>query len=145
MTYAVVDTAARRMRYARAGHNPLIHMEARTGRTRVLAPAGLGLGLDPGDRFEKILEEDEVHRLIAHEDAAVRAHRHRDPLLGGDLRLVRHGERDVDATAHHGCRDHEYEEQDEHHVDERRDVDLAESSASSAAVVRERHGYSTNR
>jgi serine phosphatase RsbU (regulator of sigma subunit) len=60
MTYAVVDTAARRMRYARAGHNPLIHLQARTGRTRVLTPAGLGLGLDPGDRFEKILEEDEV-------------------------------------------------------------------------------------
>ncbi len=60
MTYAVVDTAARRMRYARAGHNPLIHLEARTGRTRVLTPAGLGLGLDAGDRFEKILEEDEV-------------------------------------------------------------------------------------
>ena len=48
------------MRYARAGHNPLIHLEARTGRTRVLTPAGLGLGLDAGDRFEKILEEDEV-------------------------------------------------------------------------------------
>jgi serine phosphatase RsbU (regulator of sigma subunit) len=60
MTYAVVDTAARRMRYARAGHNPLIHLQARTGRTRVLTPAGLGLGLDPGDRFERILEEDEV-------------------------------------------------------------------------------------
>jgi len=60
MTYAVVDTAARRMRYARAGHNPLIHLQARTGRTRVLTPAGLGLGLDPGDRFEQILEEDEV-------------------------------------------------------------------------------------
>ncbi len=60
MTYAVVDTAARRMRYARAGHNPLIHLQARTGRTRVLTPAGLGLGLDPGERFEKILEEDEV-------------------------------------------------------------------------------------
>ena len=60
MTYAVVDTAARRMRYARAGHNPLIHLQARTGRTRVLTPAGLGLGLDPGDRFEAILEEDEV-------------------------------------------------------------------------------------
>jgi hypothetical protein len=29
MTYAVVDTAARRMRYARAGHNPLIHLQAR--------------------------------------------------------------------------------------------------------------------
>jgi serine phosphatase RsbU (regulator of sigma subunit) len=60
MTYAVVDTAARRMRYARAGHNPLIHFQARTGGTRVLTPAGLGLGLDRGERFEKILEEDEV-------------------------------------------------------------------------------------
>jgi phosphoserine phosphatase RsbU/P len=60
MTYAVVDTAARRMRFARAGHNPVIHLEARTRRTRVLAPAGLGLGLDPGDRFDQILQEDEV-------------------------------------------------------------------------------------
>jgi serine phosphatase RsbU (regulator of sigma subunit) len=60
MTYAVVDTAARRMRYARAGHNPLIHFQARTGLTRVLTPAGLGLGLDRGERFERILEEEEV-------------------------------------------------------------------------------------
>ena len=60
MTYAVVDTAARRMRFARAGHNPLIHLEARTGRTSVLAPPGLGLGLDPGARFEAILEEAEL-------------------------------------------------------------------------------------
>ena len=28
MTYAVIDTAARRMRYARAGHNPIIHIQA---------------------------------------------------------------------------------------------------------------------
>ena len=60
MTYAVVDTIERRMRYARAGHSPMIHFEARTGTTRVLAPPGLGLGLDPGDRFDKILEEDTV-------------------------------------------------------------------------------------
>ena len=40
MTYAVVDTAARTMRFARAGHNPIIHLEARTGRTHVLAPSG---------------------------------------------------------------------------------------------------------
>ena len=57
MTYAVVDTAARTMRYARAGHNPILHLEAATGRTRVLAPPGLGLGMDAGDRFEQILEE----------------------------------------------------------------------------------------
>jgi serine phosphatase RsbU (regulator of sigma subunit) len=60
MTYAVVDTAVRCMRYARAGHNPMIHFEARTGRTRILAPAGLGLGLDRGERFERILEEETV-------------------------------------------------------------------------------------
>ncbi len=60
MTYAVVDIAERRMRFARAGHNPLIHLEARTGKTQVLTPPGLGLGLDPGDAFERILEEEEV-------------------------------------------------------------------------------------
>jgi serine phosphatase RsbU (regulator of sigma subunit) len=60
MTYAVVDTAARRMRFARAGHNPLIHLAARTGETRVLTPPGLGLGLDPGEGFERILEEEEI-------------------------------------------------------------------------------------
>jgi serine phosphatase RsbU (regulator of sigma subunit) len=57
MTYAIVDSTARTMRYARAGHNPILHLEAATGRTHVLAPPGLGLGLDPGDRFEQILEE----------------------------------------------------------------------------------------
>jgi serine phosphatase RsbU (regulator of sigma subunit) len=48
------------MRYARAGHNPVVHLEASTGRTRVLTPQGLGLGLDRGQRFAEILEEAEV-------------------------------------------------------------------------------------
>ncbi|HSD26289.1 MAG TPA: SpoIIE family protein phosphatase [Vicinamibacteria bacterium] len=60
MTYAVVDTARGVMRYARAGHNPIIQLEAATGRTRVLAPPGLGLGIDRGVRFEEILEEAEA-------------------------------------------------------------------------------------
>jgi len=60
MTYAVVDTAARSMRYARAGHNPILHLEKDSGRTRVLTPQGLGLGIDRGDRFEQILEEAQV-------------------------------------------------------------------------------------
>ena len=60
MTYAMVDTLARTMRFARAGHNPILHLEAATGRTKVLTPPGLGLGLDRGDRFEEILEEAEV-------------------------------------------------------------------------------------
>jgi serine phosphatase RsbU (regulator of sigma subunit) len=59
MSYAVLDPRARRMRYARAGHSPLIHRAA-TGATRLLAPPGLGLGLDGGDTFERVLEEMEV-------------------------------------------------------------------------------------
>jgi serine phosphatase RsbU (regulator of sigma subunit) len=60
MTYAVLDVGKRSMRFARAGHNPLIQLEAGTGKTRVLTPPGLGLGLDRGDRFDQILQEDEV-------------------------------------------------------------------------------------
>ncbi len=60
MTYAVVDTEARVVRFARAGHNPLIHLEAESGKTRVLTPPGLGLGLDRGEGFERILQEEEI-------------------------------------------------------------------------------------
>jgi serine phosphatase RsbU (regulator of sigma subunit) len=69
MTYAVFDSARRTMRHARAGHNPILHFEARTGKTHVLTPRGLGLGIDRGPRFEEVLEEVEV------------------PLLSGDLFL----------------------------------------------------------
>lgn len=57
MTYAVVDMVEGTLRYARAGHNPIIHLEAASGKTRVLVPQGLGLGMDRGERFEEILEE----------------------------------------------------------------------------------------
>ena len=57
MTYAVVDVASQTMRYARAGHNPVIRLEAATKKTHVLTPPGLGLGIDRGARFDEILEE----------------------------------------------------------------------------------------
>jgi serine phosphatase RsbU (regulator of sigma subunit) len=60
MTYAVVDVAAGRMRYARAGHNPLLHYDAGAGRARWLSPRGIGLGLDRGETFERLLEEAEL-------------------------------------------------------------------------------------
>jgi serine phosphatase RsbU (regulator of sigma subunit) len=56
----VVDVAEATLRFARAGHSPLIRFEARTGKTRLLAPPGIGLGLDRGDRFEQILQEEMV-------------------------------------------------------------------------------------
>jgi serine phosphatase RsbU (regulator of sigma subunit) len=67
MTYAVVDLDARTMTYARAGHTPLMFVpgpESRGDRSvRVLAPDGLvlGLNLDNGEMFERLLEEDTIN------------------------------------------------------------------------------------
>jgi len=63
VTYAVVDLRARTMTYARAGHTPLIYLPARpgdgSGKAQILAPSGmvLGLKLDRGEMFERLLEE----------------------------------------------------------------------------------------
>jgi len=67
MTYAVLDMRARTMTYARAGHTPLIYVPGHDGlpmtgraRARILAPDGLVLGLkiDNGELFERLLQED---------------------------------------------------------------------------------------
>ncbi len=57
MTYAVADVERRTLRYARAGHSPILQLEAASGRTRVLLPSGLGLGIDRGETFDRVLEE----------------------------------------------------------------------------------------
>jgi serine phosphatase RsbU (regulator of sigma subunit) len=63
MTYAVVDVMARTMTYARAGHTPLIVIpgpEAGSRTAQSLAPSGLVLGLkiDNGELFERLLTEE---------------------------------------------------------------------------------------
>jgi serine phosphatase RsbU (regulator of sigma subunit) len=60
MTYAVVDSMKRTLRVSRAGHNPLIHFDGRTGQTRLLSPPGLALGFDSGERFKTIIQEVEL-------------------------------------------------------------------------------------
>jgi len=60
MMYAVVSTQERVMRVARAGHNPLVHFDSAQAKARLVTPAGLGLGIDPGPRFDEILEEVEI-------------------------------------------------------------------------------------
>jgi serine phosphatase RsbU (regulator of sigma subunit) len=64
MTYAIVDMHERTLTYARAGHCPLIYRPAANGRgacgVQILAPDGLVLGLkiDNGEMFSKLLQED---------------------------------------------------------------------------------------
>jgi serine phosphatase RsbU (regulator of sigma subunit) len=62
MTYAVIDLRLRTMTYARAGHTPLIYVPgpgAVARRAHILAPDGLVLGLkiDSGEMFERLLQE----------------------------------------------------------------------------------------
>jgi sigma-B regulation protein RsbU (phosphoserine phosphatase) len=62
MTYGVVDVRAHTLTYARAGHCPLIRLPGPGSLSQgaeVLAPDGLvlGLKLDDGQMFERLLEE----------------------------------------------------------------------------------------
>src|SRR5437868_5138091 len=62
ITYSVIDLRARTMTYARAGHTPLIYVSGADAdrRVQILAPDGLVLGLkiDNGELFERLLEEE---------------------------------------------------------------------------------------
>jgi sigma-B regulation protein RsbU (phosphoserine phosphatase) len=65
MTYAVVDIDRRTMTYARAGHAPLLAISGAgtpSRHARLLAPSGLILGLkiDNGEMFDRLLEEDTI-------------------------------------------------------------------------------------
>jgi sigma-B regulation protein RsbU (phosphoserine phosphatase) len=68
MIYAVVDLRERSMTYARAGHTPLIYVpgpwndDAASRHARVLAPDGLvlGLKLDNGEMFERLLQQQTI-------------------------------------------------------------------------------------
>lgn len=60
MTYAIIDSMKRTLRVARAGHNPLIHFDGRTGLTHLLSPPGLALGFDTGETFGNVIQELEL-------------------------------------------------------------------------------------
>jgi serine phosphatase RsbU (regulator of sigma subunit) len=65
MTYAVIDLDAATMTYARAGHTPMMYLPGPgcgAREVQVLAPDGLVLGLkiDSGEMFERLLVEESL-------------------------------------------------------------------------------------
>ncbi len=60
MIYAVIDTKAKTLRYARAGHNPLLVVGRDTETISAPMPKGMALGLAEPQLFEKTLEETTV-------------------------------------------------------------------------------------
>ncbi len=63
MIYAVIDTRSRKVKFARAGHNPLALFSSNSTSARLFTPNGLALGLDDGDKFDSTLEEMEITLL----------------------------------------------------------------------------------
>lgn len=67
MIYAVLDTRSNEFAYANAGHNPLIHRQAATGKAQIVPSKGMAIGLDAGNIFAKAvtthtlkLEENDI-------------------------------------------------------------------------------------
>ncbi len=60
MFYAVLDSRRRVLRFARAGHNPGIVFRTGESQARLLQTAGIGLGLDAGEKFNRTLVEGEL-------------------------------------------------------------------------------------
>jgi sigma-B regulation protein RsbU (phosphoserine phosphatase) len=59
MFYAIIDLQSRKIRYSRAGHNPVILAGLRDEKQEFLTPKGVALGLDDGGVFDSVLEERE--------------------------------------------------------------------------------------
>jgi serine phosphatase RsbU (regulator of sigma subunit) len=91
MVYAVIDVKQKKMTYARAGHNPILQLSPNGERARVqvLAPEGMGLALDRGFQFEKILEEQSIPLVpgdffLFFTDGVTEAMNQRSELFGDD-------------------------------------------------------------
>ncbi|MCH8272642.1 MAG: SpoIIE family protein phosphatase [Candidatus Marinimicrobia bacterium] len=59
LTYAIIDKKKNIMKYARAGHMPILYYSKSKDEWTDLEPKGIGLGLDKGGIFDKIIEEKE--------------------------------------------------------------------------------------
>ncbi|MCH8956349.1 SpoIIE family protein phosphatase [candidate division KSB1 bacterium] len=60
MFYAVLDMKKRTLRFSRAGHNPAIVVHRSKESNTLLEPKGMAVGLEAGDKFNEILEENEI-------------------------------------------------------------------------------------
>ncbi len=60
MVYGILNTKTGEFVFARAGHNPVLYKKSGAGEIEYRIPGGLGLGLDTGTVFDKVIEEDKI-------------------------------------------------------------------------------------
>ena len=61
MFYAVLDSEAKELTFARAGHNPGIIINQNDGSSQELKTDGIALGLEEGSVFNRTLKEHSIH------------------------------------------------------------------------------------
>lgn len=60
LIYGVVDLKKKTFTFARAGHNPILHVKTNNGTIDALQPNGLGMGLTRGKIFDNKIQEIEL-------------------------------------------------------------------------------------
>jgi sigma-B regulation protein RsbU (phosphoserine phosphatase) len=65
--YGIFDLKEKTLTIASAGHNPLIVWRHKTGKTEMINPKGIAIGLDHGERYRSLIQE----KCIAIEDKDV--------------------------------------------------------------------------
>ncbi|MBD3287359.1 SpoIIE family protein phosphatase [candidate division KSB1 bacterium] len=60
MIFCIIDTKTKTLTCSRAGHCPLIYFNNEENRAAFIEPHGLGLGLEKGTKFSKIIEEKTI-------------------------------------------------------------------------------------
>ena len=63
LIYSIIDVNNGMMVFSRAGHTPLLHYSTKTDSCVFYKSPGIGLGLDNGKVFNKIIEEQTVQLL----------------------------------------------------------------------------------
>ncbi|HVG94363.1 MAG TPA: SpoIIE family protein phosphatase, partial [Planctomycetota bacterium] len=75
--YVVIDTESGTAKVASGGHLPLVVFRSKLGKTAIVNPEGIALGLDSGPVFDRSLTEVDVDigagdRLVLHTDGALK-------------------------------------------------------------------------
>ncbi|UCH92370.1 MAG: SpoIIE family protein phosphatase [Candidatus Aminicenantes bacterium] len=85
--YGIFDLEKQTLTVASAGHNPLIACRHRTGKTEMINPKGIALGLDHGERYKSLIEEkcipiEEKDVFVFYTDGVSEAMNTREEIFG---------------------------------------------------------------